>query len=287
VRDETPDAGVVGGGRRGGHHRSTGIPAHAQTRVFAPEIQTVSLARLSLTGVVVDERGGPIQGAMVTVAGRTTATTISDDQGRFAVEHLPPGEYMLRAHLSGFIASPRKLVRVGGTAGDHHLQMRRLDAAVGTAGGPDETVPSRPIIAAGFDLPRAETPSDAPAAAGEDHPHTEIAWRLRHLRRSILKNTSPANALFEPEDRPGSAAPWHRLIRSRRRCSPTSRSPARSICITTGSYGSDIWSNDGMPRGVAYFSVGSRRPWVTGSARRDEPGRSRVVGRCRVVRLAP
>jgi hypothetical protein len=240
-----------------------GLPAslaYAQTRVFAPEIQTVNLAPLSLTGVVVDERGGPIQGAMVTVAGRTTATTISDDQGRFAVEHLPPGEYMLRAHLSGFIASPRKLVRVGGTAGDHHLQMRRLDAAVGTAGGPDETVPSRPIIAAGFDLPRAETPSDAPAAAGEDHPHTEIAWRLRHLRRSILKNTSPANALFEPEDRPGYG-----------RAMASADSFATALftdfpltgevnLITTGSYGSDMWSNDGMPRGVAYFSVGSPTP---------------------------
>jgi hypothetical protein len=233
--------------------------AHAQTRVFAPEIQTVNLARLALTGVVIDERGGPVRGAMVTVAGQTTATTVSDDHGRFAIEHLPPGEYMLRAHLAGFTASPRKLVRVGGTVGDHHLQVRRIEGTPGTTG---ETVPSRPIIAAGFDLPKVEAEPDPSAAAGEDHPHTEIAWRLRHLRRSILKNTSPATALFEAEDPPGSRFG---------RATSSANSFATALftdfplsgevnLITTGSYGSDMWSNDGMPRGVAYFSLGSPTP---------------------------
>jgi hypothetical protein len=242
---------------------TVGLPAsyaHAQPKAVAPEFQTVNLARLALTGVVIDERGGPVRGAMVTVAGQATTTTVSDDQGRFAIAHLAPGEYVLRAHLAGFAASPRKLVRVGGAADDHHLQMRRLDAAVGTVG---ETVPSRPIIAAGFDLPRAEGESETSApAAGEDHPHTEIAWRLRHLRRSILKNTSPATDLFEGEEPTGSSYGRARASANSFSTSLFSDLPLTGEVnlITTGSYGSDMWSNDGMPRGVAYFSVGSPTP---------------------------
>jgi hypothetical protein len=234
----------------------------AQARAAAPEMQTVSLARLTLTGVVVDDRGGPVRGAMVTVAGETTAMTVSDEQGRFTIDRLPPGEYVLRAHLSGFTASPRKLVRVGGGASDHQLQMRRSDAVVGTASMPADTVPSRPIIAAGFDLPKAETEREASASDG-DHPHSEIAWRLRHLRRGILKDTSPGTGLFETDETPG-GSPFGRALGS-------ANSHAASLftdfpltgevnLITTGSYGKDMWSNDGMPRGIAYFSLGSPTP---------------------------
>jgi hypothetical protein len=242
-----------------------GLPAseaEAQVRAVVPEIQTVSLARLALTGVVIDERGGPVRGAMVTVAGETTAMTVSDDRGRFEIDRLPPGEYVLRAHLSGFTASPRKLVRVGGRPTDHELQMRRLDSVVGTAGAAAGTVPSRPIIAAGFDLPRAEDDREAPPTANGDHPHSEIVWRLRHLRRSILKDTSPATALLETDESP-SGSTFGRAVAS-------ANSFATALftdfpltgevnLITTGSYGADVWS-DAMPRGVAYFSLGAPTP---------------------------
>jgi hypothetical protein len=234
--------------------------AQAQSRTAVPEMQTVSLARLSLTGVVTDERGGAVGGAMVTVAGETTAMTISDDHGRFEIDRLPPGEYILRAYLSGFTASPRKLVRVGSSATDHELQMRRLSDVVGTTGVPADTVPSRPIIAAGFDLPRVEVDREASAGADGDHPHSELAWRLRHLRRSILKGTSPATALLET-DEPPSGSTAGRAVASANSFAAALFSDfpltGEVNLITTGSYGSDVWSNDGRPRGVAYFSLGS------------------------------
>ena len=241
---------------------SSGAPgATAQVRLQEPELQSVSAVRVSLRGSVIDERGGAVSGAMVTVAGETTAMAVSDEHGRFSIETLPPGEYVLRAHLSGFSASPRKLVRVGGAAAEHQLQMRRLGAVPAGAADPADAVPSRPIIAAGFDLPRAE--ADAPAAsAGDEHPHSETAWRLRHLRRGILKDTGPLVAVVEPEDTPGQpafgrGAPSASFAASLFADLPLS---GEVNLLTTGAYGRDVWSGEGLPRGVAYFSIGAPTP---------------------------
>src|SRR5262245_65609474 len=82
----------------------------------------------------------------------------------------------------------------------YSLQLRRLDAAVGTSGSATELA-SRPIIAAGIELPKADdlqakNPEDA------DHPHTDAAWRLRHLPRSILKESTDSVIVAEhgPDD---------------------------------------------------------------------------------------
>lgn len=240
--------------------------ARAQARTQIPEIQTVSLAKLALSGTVIDERGGPVSGAMVTVAGQATTMTVSDERGWFSIETLPPGDYVIRAHLSGFMASPRKVVQVGGSSSRHHLQMRRLGAPVGTSGEPAAapgTVASRPIVAAGFELPRAEAAAAA-AETGEDHPHSEIAWRLRHIPRSILKDRAQGPVIADADaDAPPAGSTFGRAV------------PANSVAsalfldlpltgevnlVTTGSYGSDLWSGEQFPRGVAYFSLGAPTP---------------------------
>jgi hypothetical protein len=237
--------------------------AQAQLRVQTPETQTVSLASVSLSGTVIDERGGPVSGAMITVAGEATAMAVTDERGRFSIEKLPPGDYLLRAHLSGFSASPRRLVRVGAGATHHQLQMRRLDAVVGTSGAPADTVPSRPIIAAGFELPRAENAPAATADAGTaDHSHSEVSWRLRHIQRSILKDTSPTTTLVEADEPPSSA-----LGRSVSSASALASALFLDVpftgevnLLTTGSYGNDLWNGDKAPHGVAYFSLGAPTP---------------------------
>ena len=80
----------------------------------APEFRNVS-AVLSgaIKGVVSDDLGGPLAGAMVSALGATTAMTVTDANGHFALEKLPAGDYTLRAHLPGFAASRRENVRVG------------------------------------------------------------------------------------------------------------------------------------------------------------------------------
>src|SRR3981081_2921553 len=76
-------------------------PGSAQS---APEIRPVthiaSFAPGSIQGVVQDERGAPVAGAMVSALGATTAFAVSDRVGRFELRTLSPGPYLVRAHLT-------------------------------------------------------------------------------------------------------------------------------------------------------------------------------------------
>src|SRR5688572_2287464 len=96
------------------------------------ERHAAHVSRGRVSGSVSDERGGPVPRAMVSMLGVTMATTVADEAGRFTLDALPSGEYVLRAHMTGFAASPRQLVRVGVAPTVYRLQLRRLDAAVGT-----------------------------------------------------------------------------------------------------------------------------------------------------------
>ena len=88
------------------------------------------VARLStgrISGVVSDERGRPVVGAKVTAIGITLALAETDASGRFVTEALPAGEYVVKAHLAGFSASKREVVRVSGaTTAVPQLQVTRL-----------------------------------------------------------------------------------------------------------------------------------------------------------------
>ncbi|HSK09305.1 MAG TPA: TonB-dependent receptor [Vicinamibacterales bacterium] len=154
----------------------------------------------SITGSVSDEGGSALPGAMVSALGATLASAVTDEAGRFTLTELPPGDYLVRVHLKGFSAASGAVVRVGPVPAVHRVELRRLDEVVGTAGTADAPVKTRPIIAAGFDLPRGAEP-DADAAGPEvtagDHPHTETAWRLRHIKRSILKDVAPIVVVAE------------------------------------------------------------------------------------------
>ncbi len=87
------------------------------------------------------------------------------------------------------MAAPRQVVRVGNDPLPvYRLQLHKLDAVAPTTGTIASTsVQSRPIIAAGFDLPQLTLPEGA-----DGHSHTETAWRIRHLPRSILKDAADA-----------------------------------------------------------------------------------------------
>ena len=259
--------------------------------VRQPEFRTVSLILGgAINGVVSDERGGPLPGAMVSVLGTTMAMTVTDASGRFSLDKLPAGEYTLRAHLAGFAASRRENVRVGANAAAlYRLQLHRLDAPAGTTGFPAEPLTARPIIAAGFGLPQviAAEPGES---AGDDHSHTDTAWRLRHATRSILKDSAnavvvedndaeiPAESIFGRTKGTGAA-----LATSLFADLPFS---GEVNLLTTGAFApGGLFSGDALPRGVAYLAIGAPTGRGLDAARRDERRGSRVVDRGRLVRL--
>ena len=239
------------------------LRAQAVGAIPVVERRAAHAVRGTVSGSVSDERGGAIAGAMVSMLGVTMATTVADAGGRFSLEALPAGEYVLRAHMSGFAASPRQLVRVGGTPSVYRLQLRRLEGPVATTGtGPVE---ARPIVAAGFGLPAG---TQAEAGDGKDgsadHPHSETAWRLRHIRRSILKDRSNAVVLADNDAPLPDASAFSRVFAAGA-AAPTLFAglpfSGEVNLLTTGAVGpGDLITAVGLPRGIAYLALGANTP---------------------------
>ena len=238
------------------------------------QYQSVRNVRGSITGVVSDDRGGPIAGALVSALGTVTvAKAITDATGYFAIEALPIGDYTLQAHLTGFSGSARATVKVSGLPPAlQRLQLRRLNAAVATSGTTESPVPARPIMAAGFGLPAGTLSDQADSsdtttdtAARDDHPHNETAFRLRHIKRSILKDEAPIVSVVEREGEINSSSLFGRAMDS-------AASLATSFftdlpftgevnVLTTGAFGPDeLFSSETLPRGVAYMAIGAPTP---------------------------
>jgi hypothetical protein len=246
----------------------TGAPPTLQARAETARTgRTESIAPTPLTGgsirgIVSDEHGGPVRGALVSAIGVMMASAVTDQSGRFAIDALPAGEYMVRAHLTGFAASRREAVRVSGTITNvPQLQMRRLDQVTGTSG--EKTLPSRPIVAAGFQLPQAE--STAGESAGGDHPHSELAWRLRHLKRSVLKDESGTVIVAADDTSFTQGSFFGRALDGAAGLATSLFTDVPFTgevnLLTTSAFGpGELFAEGGLPRGIAYFSIGSPTP---------------------------
>ena len=181
------------------------------------------LAAGSIGGVVADERGAPVEGAMVSALGPRTAVAVTDQSGRFHFPTLSPGPYLLRVHVSGFLSSRGQVVEVRASARTNSsiaVQHVGSVAAPETAGSPE---PAIPILAAGIGIaiqplePVANGDPLDPAPGGEssdtsaDDDHGETAWMLRHMRRSILKDVTMAEALLGEDGAPGGTGTFNAL----------------------------------------------------------------------------
>ena len=218
-----------------------------------------------VSGQVVDEQNRPLAGAMVSALGAASAMTLTDASGRFALRELPPGDYSVRAHLDGFAASPRENVRLGSTAAPGFtLRMARLEVPVAMAGmtgmtgmtGMVEPLAARPIVAAGFALPDAETAAADPDAA-DDHSHSDTAWRLRHLSRSVLKDS--ANSVVVAPDEPARSDPMASRTTSFASALFSDLPFSGEVnLLTSSAFGSrELFSGAALPRGIAYLSIGA------------------------------
>jgi hypothetical protein len=226
---------------------------------FTPVLQTqqVRLNLGSIQGLVSDDRGGPLAGAIVSALGVTTAMATTDARGRFVIQPLAAGDYVLRVHLSGFVASRREGVRVGPSAVEvAKIQMHRLDGSLAS-------LPARPILTAGVTLPSGEN-----ATADPDN-HTETAWRLRHIQRSVMKQeggvVSIADAAAEQPVPPANPSVFGRAFDNAAGFATMAASfftatpfSGEVNFLTTSALGAGpLLFSDFVPRGVAYMSIGA------------------------------
>src|SRR5918994_7477134 len=86
--------------------------AQAQDIRFNPITTIVSAETGLIEGAVVAELGKPLDGAVVSALGNTTAFAVSDKTGQYSLKQLPPGPYIVRAHLAGFLAARSTMVNV-------------------------------------------------------------------------------------------------------------------------------------------------------------------------------
>jgi hypothetical protein len=248
------------------------LPVFAQPA----EYQSVRNVRGSITGVVSDDHGGPIAGALVSALGTVTvAKATTDAHGYFSIEALPLGDYTVHAHRSGFAGSARATVRVSSLPPAlQRLQLRRFNSAVATSGN-EAPVPARPIMAAGFAMPSgtlADQPDSsetaATDAAKDNHPHTETAWRLRHFKRSILKDSAPIVTVVEHDADIQPVQPGSIVGRAIDSAAGLATNLFTDLpftgevnLLTTGALGPDeLFSGEALPRGVAYMSIGAPTP---------------------------
>jgi Carboxypeptidase regulatory-like domain/TonB dependent receptor len=240
-------------------------------RAQPAQYQSVRALRGSITGVVSDDRGGPIAGALVSALGTATAAKATTDAtGWFSIDALPIGDYTLQAHRTGFAGSARATVRVSGfSPSSQRLQLRKLEGPVATTG--TAPVAARPIMAAGIGLPHgtlADQPdpeNTADTVARDEHPHSETAWRLRHIKRSILKDASPITTLVEQDEEIAPGSLFGRAMGSAASLATTFFTDlpfsGEVNLLTTSALGPEgLFSGDLLPRGVAYMAIGAPTP---------------------------
>jgi hypothetical protein len=223
---------------------------------FTPVLQQSRLTLGSIQGVVSDERGGPLSGALVSALGGVTSAMASTDvHGRFVIQPLAAGDYVLRVRLAGFVSSRREGVRVGPALVEvAKIQMHRMT-------GDAEPLSARPILTAGVTLPMGDNP-----AASDGDNHTETAWRLRHIKRSVLKQdgdvVSIADAASEQPVPPGNPSIFGRAFDNAANMAASffTATPFSGEVnfLTTSALGAGptVFS-DFVPRGVAYMSIGA------------------------------
>ncbi len=240
----------------------TGLAQQAPAPI--PISRIASMSPGAIQGVVQDEGGQPLNGAMVSALGATTKFAVTDRTGHFELRTLSPGPYLLRAHLTGFAASRGQMVEVRPSA---HVSSSIALQRIGNAVDPS----AYPVLEAGIG-PSAPAATPDPAVLGTSDggsgtpgdDHGETAWRIRHARRGVLKDATIPEAVLADAG-PDTFEPGSFL-------SHTFGSPARMASslfdadlsgqfnlLTTGSFDSpqQLFTSDSFSRGVAYVSIGA------------------------------
>jgi hypothetical protein len=232
----------------------------------------------SIEGVVVDESGKPLAGAMVSALGSTSAVAVTDRHGVFTMRSMPAGAYVVRAHLTGFVTSRRQFVDVQATSPARsaitlqRAASERVASPPRVAPSPLKTPPPPPKVLAAALAPvdaRFDPLSLDPFGVREDSTvgpddRAETAWRIRHLPRSVLKDTTERAA--KAPDKKGSATKGQppasgvglaRAIGTPARILGDLPLTGQINLMTSGSFDGSQGpsSSDSSIRGTAFFSL--------------------------------
>lgn len=239
----------------------------AEYQPAMPQVARASAG--SLHGIVSDEAGGPIAGVTVSAIGETMVFAVTDRKGRFEFENVPAGQYLLRANRAGFSLPQREYVTVRGSARAIKWLSLRRNEPVATTGS------SQPqILAAGLGGDPTALTDDTlgnseetvtPADPSSPHPHTETAWRLRHVRRSVLKDSSEVVTIAE-ESAPLEAADFGNAPAFSSLFNVLPFSGEINLLTSNSVNGPGDLFGNGMPRGITYVQLGSGTETAAGWA---------------------
>jgi hypothetical protein len=131
---------------------------------LAPQLHAGALTggTARLVGVVRDEAGGVLPGVIVivTTGAMEIARAITNSEGRYEIQGLPPGAFQVRAELPGFRMTEQGLVALS----DNGIAQRNLTMGVGTL---EETVTvSAASPVRSVPRPNANVPTSRMGAAG-------------------------------------------------------------------------------------------------------------------------
>jgi hypothetical protein len=150
-----------------------------------PVVRMASVVPGAIYGVVLDETGSPIDGVVISALGGATAFAVTDRAGQYQLPQLPPGPYVVRAHREGFAQVRSTLINVrSAVRAPSSFTLRRADE-------------SPRVIAAGVGV-GVGVPDTAVEPAPRDE--SEVAWRLRRIKRSVLKEESAGVDLVPADD---------------------------------------------------------------------------------------
>jgi hypothetical protein len=161
--------------------------AEAQGLKLEPVTKIAATDTGLIEGKVTDELGKPLDGAVVSALGGTTAFAVSDKTGAFSLKQLPPGPYLVRVHLAGFFAARSTMVNVRPSTRSASSFTLRRDGPI-----------DAPRIAEASVAAIGAAPA-APAKSG-DRDESELGWRLRHLKRGVLRDADTLAGIPRDDD---------------------------------------------------------------------------------------
>ncbi len=275
----------------------------AERRAPVPVTQSVALPLGTLSGTVTDPAGAPLAGVTVAAEGATSATAVTGPDGRYVLAALLPGPYLVRAYRSGYVQSRPDLVSVA----PHGRVNRRFILRPLDLPGARATDAAPAVFTAALQPPAAggapeEIEPAAPTAVSEE-PGEETRWRLRHLRRSVLRSTTAGDLLPRASDEEVPAGPWAAGVWVGRMVEHSARFAAGLFdqvpwsgqinLLTTTSFDrpGELFAPSRWPRGVASLALsapaGSNGEWTVRGAMTSGDVASWVVAGSYVASVLP